>query len=159
MRLRHRLVGSRGAPLETSGISDPLFLVGSLDLSVLPLKVFGPPVLSSPTPGHMGSPQAPRASSCVSSCWRLTEPLQNLGTAKSRSHMLPPLVPGPGNLGESLGQAALAQDLGLLKPAAPAGWPGFSLHPSRRLFRWTFFIRRLFLTAWLPQGGCARLQA
>ena len=58
----------------------------------------------------------------------VSEPLQNLVTAKSRSHMLSPLVPGAGHLGESLGQAVLAQDLGLLKPAAPAGWPGFSLH-------------------------------
>ena len=35
---------------------------------------------------------------------------------------------GAGNSGESLGRAVLAQDIRLLRPAAPAGWPGFSLH-------------------------------
>ena len=158
MRLRHRLVGGRGAPLESSGISDPSFLVGSLDLSVLPLKVFGPLVLSSPTPGHMGSPQAPRASSCVGYCCRLRTTPEPGDCKEPQSHVISIGSGGQTFRGEprpgSSGSGSRAVEAGStcrLARVLPS--------PSRRLFRWPFFIRRLFLTAWLPQGGCAGLQA
>lgn len=103
------------------------------DLSLLPLHVA---LLSSPapspTPGHIASPRAPRAASCVSYCCRLTGPLQNLVTAESSSQHLH-WFQGP-EIQESLGRAVLA-----VGARSPQGLPEALPSPAG-LFRWRIFI-------------------
>lgn len=86
----------------------------------LPLIVFGPPPSQAP-PLVTLAPQAPRASSLCQLLWPSHRATPEPGDHKELQSCVISVGSGAGSQGRASARAVLAQDLRLLKPAAPAG--------------------------------------